>query len=58
MSDKLSGIDNQKEGGSHYTESKKCYDSVDEAKIYFQLLKDRLLNIEVNRNFLYDKKSK
>lgn len=45
MSDKLSGIDNQKEGGSHDAESKKYYDSVDEAKINFQLLKDRLLNI-------------
>ena len=29
MPEKVSGIDNQKEGGSHDTESKKCYDSVD-----------------------------
>lgn len=44
MSEKIIGAEEQKVGGFHDTDSKKCFDSTEEAKSNYTALRDRFFN--------------
>lgn len=45
MEDKIPGVPLQNKGGHHDTESKKCFNNIDEAALKYKTLKQRLVDI-------------